>query len=240
MSNLSLYILKSKTELINFFLTIGGGPNQKENPNYRPFPEKDPRIDNPLPQYFDPGTLTPDSYGLIYRDNVHPDCPNCSCGNMASGSNSTNHLLYKDGGTRVGNTKDNYGAFKERLEERSRKEGFANSEELFDQQCKDQQAKDAELAKIKANADTFAERLEAGSRKEGFKNSEERWEKECEIQRAEDAEREKTKREAKKLVELEAKQQVVSEEKKSAEQPETMAKKKDKKWKKRFSQCSTM
>ena len=50
--------------------------NQKLDPNYKPFPAKDPSIDNPLPQYFGRGRPTPDQYDLLFRDNLHPDCPN--------------------------------------------------------------------------------------------------------------------------------------------------------------------
>ncbi|ESZ94143.1 hypothetical protein SBOR_5464 [Sclerotinia borealis F-4128] len=124
--------------------TFCGGPTQKEHPNYRRFPVQDPRINNPLPQYFDPGTITPDSYGLIYRDNVHPNCPNCNCGTLATQDDYVNTSLYDDGGTRITTAEGEYVAFKERLEKESRKMGYRDSDERWEKECEIVQAKEDE------------------------------------------------------------------------------------------------
>ncbi|THV46701.1 hypothetical protein BGAL_0366g00080 [Botrytis galanthina] len=130
--------------------TFCGSPAQKDNPNYRPFPREDPRIDNPLSQYFDPNCLTPDSYGLIYRDNLHPDCPNCTCGTISRG-NPENQHIYKDGGVRMTTPKEEYSAyqleldeFRERLEVKSKKLGYKDADERWEKECEIQQAKEEE------------------------------------------------------------------------------------------------
>ncbi|KAI9647664.1 hypothetical protein NHQ30_004049 [Ciborinia camelliae] len=123
--------------------TFCGGPTQKENPNYRPFPAKDPRRDDPIPQYFDPGTLTPDSYGLMFRDNVHPDCPSCSC--TATQANVNNQSVNDDGGIRISTPQQEYAGFQERLEEQSRKLGFRDSDERWEKECEIEQAKEDQL-----------------------------------------------------------------------------------------------
>ncbi|KAF7960193.1 hypothetical protein EAE96_001791 [Botrytis aclada] len=130
--------------------TFCGTPAQKDNPNYRPFPRKDPRIDHPLPQYFDPNTLTPDTYGRIYRDNLHPDCPNCNCGTIARG-NPDNQRIYEDGGTRRTTPTEEYAAFQEelagfneRLEAQSKRLGYKNADERWEKECEIEQAKEDE------------------------------------------------------------------------------------------------
>ncbi|KAF7913442.1 hypothetical protein BELL_0064g00130 [Botrytis elliptica] len=130
--------------------TFCGTPAQKANPNYRPFPRKDPRIDNPLPQYFDPNTLTPDSYGLIYRDNLHPNCPNCNCG-LISRSNSETQHIYEDGGVRMTTPKEEFFAyqkeldeFRERLEAKSKRLGYKDADERWEKECEIQQAEEDE------------------------------------------------------------------------------------------------
>lgn len=132
---------------------LGGGPTQKGNPNYRPFPVRDPRIARPLPQYFDPGTLTPDSYGLIYRDNVHPDCPNCNCGTLSEkDAGYFQERVYKDGGSRVTTPAEEYAAFQIRLEEQSRKMGYKDSDERWEKECEIEQAKEDERIRIAEEA----------------------------------------------------------------------------------------
>ncbi|TGO46411.1 hypothetical protein BOTNAR_0589g00090 [Botryotinia narcissicola] len=130
--------------------TFCGTPAQKDSPNYRPFPREDPRIKNPLPQYFDPNRLTPDRYGLIYRDNLNPDCPNCTCGTI-SRSNSEKQHIYKDGGVRMTTPKDEYSAFqdeldefRERLEAKSKKLGYKDADDRWEKECEIQQAKEDE------------------------------------------------------------------------------------------------
>ncbi|TEY86529.1 hypothetical protein BOTCAL_0006g00090 [Botryotinia calthae] len=130
--------------------TFCGTPVQIDNQNYRPFPRKDPRIDNPLPRYFSPSTLTPDDYGLINRDNLHPDCPNCTCGTISRG-NPENQSLYEDGVVRMTTPTEEYAdyqaefdGFHERLEAESRRLGFQDSDERWEKECENQQAKEAE------------------------------------------------------------------------------------------------
>ncbi|KAB8304022.1 hypothetical protein EYC80_005370 [Monilinia laxa] len=127
-----------------------GGPSQKGSPNYRPFPCKDPRIDNPLPQYFDPDSLTPDTYGLVYRDRLQPDFPNCRCGVLCSGA-GTEHVdrcPYGYGGLRVTTPQEEYAAFRERLEEQSRKLGYKNSDERWERECEIEEAREEERRKV--------------------------------------------------------------------------------------------
>ncbi|CAD6443271.1 69c89a03-5eae-41f9-83be-81a990a603dd [Sclerotinia trifoliorum] len=140
--------------------TFCGGPNEKEHVNYRAFPAKDPRIDNPLPQYFDPGTLTPDSYGLIYRDNVHPSCPNCNCGAISSRSDYKDQKPYRDGGIRVTTPEEEFAAFRVRLEAESKRLGYKNSDERWEKECALQQAEDAENERQEVEAMKLA-RLES-------------------------------------------------------------------------------
>ncbi|KAJ8070948.1 hypothetical protein OCU04_001306 [Sclerotinia nivalis] len=140
--------------------TFCGGPSQKERVNYRAFPAKDPRIDNPLPQYFDPGTLTPDSYCLIYRDNVHPACPKCNCGTISSRSDYTNQKPYSDGGIRVTTPEEEFAAFRVRLEAESKRMGYKNSDERWDKECAIQQAEDEENERKEVEAQKLA-RLKA-------------------------------------------------------------------------------
>ncbi|TGO25487.1 hypothetical protein BPAE_0079g00340 [Botrytis paeoniae] len=133
--------------------TFCGTPAQKDNPNYRPFPRKDPRIDNPLPQYFDPSILTPDDYGLIYRNNLHPDCPNCTCGTISRG-NPENQRIYEDGGVRLTTPKEEYNAyqdelteftkFRERLEVKSKRLGYKDADERWEKECEIEQAREDE------------------------------------------------------------------------------------------------
>ncbi|TGO47730.1 hypothetical protein BCON_0265g00030 [Botryotinia convoluta] len=130
--------------------TFCGTPAQKDNPNYRPFPRKDPRIVKPLPQYFDPNTLTPDSYDLIYRDNLHPDCPNCTCGTISRG-NPENQHVYEDGGVRMTTPREEYSAyqdelaeFRERLEAKSKRLGYKDADERWEKECEIQQAEEDE------------------------------------------------------------------------------------------------
>ncbi|RAL62872.1 hypothetical protein DID88_004713 [Monilinia fructigena] len=126
-----------------------GGPSQKGSPNYRPFPSKDPRIDDPLPQYFDPDSLTPDTYGLIYRDNLHPACPNCRCGVLCSraGAEYVDRCPYSYGIVRVTTPQEEYAAFRERLEEQSRKLGYKNSDERWERECEIEEAREEERKK---------------------------------------------------------------------------------------------
>ncbi|KAF7922357.1 uncharacterized protein EAE97_011099 [Botrytis byssoidea] len=138
--------------------TFCGNPAQKDSPNYRPFPREDPRIENPLPQYFDPNRLTPDSYGLIYRDNLHPDCPNCTCGTI-SRRNSEKQYIYKDGGARMTTPKDEYSAyqdeldeFRERLEAKSKKLGYKDADDRWEKECEIQQAKEDERIRIEGDS----------------------------------------------------------------------------------------
>lgn len=140
--------------------TFCGGPDQKEHVNYRPFPAKDPRIDNPLPQYFDPGTLTPDSYGLIYRDNVHPSCPNCNCGAISSRSDYKDQKPYRDGGIRITTPEEEFAAFRVRLEAESKRLGYKNSDERWEKECALQQTEDEENEKKELEAMKLA-KLEA-------------------------------------------------------------------------------
>ncbi|TGO37988.1 hypothetical protein BHYA_0084g00190 [Botrytis hyacinthi] len=146
--------------------TFCGTPAQKDNPNYRPFPREDPRIDNPLPHYFDPNCLMPDSYGLIYRDNLHPDCPNCTCGTISRGIPENQHI-YKDGGVRMTTPKEEYSAyqneldeFRERLEAKSKKLGYKDADERWEKECEMQQAKEDERIRNEAESQTKSD-LEA-------------------------------------------------------------------------------
>ncbi|KAF7898871.1 uncharacterized protein EAF01_008084 [Botrytis porri] len=130
--------------------TFCGTPTQKHNPHYRPFPRKDPRIDNPLPQYFDPSVLTPDDYGLIYRNNLHPNCPNCTCGTISRG-NPENQSIYEDGGVWLTTPKEEYNAYQddvtkfcERLEEKSKRLGYKDLDVRWERECEIEQAKEAE------------------------------------------------------------------------------------------------
>ncbi|KAM0135202.1 hypothetical protein ACHAQE_005275 [Botrytis cinerea] len=130
--------------------TFCGTPVQTDNPNYRPFPRKDPRIDNPLPRYFSSSTLTADDYGLINRDKLHPDCPNCTCGTIPRGF-PENQRLYEDEGARMTTPTEEYAAyqaefdgFHERLEAESRRLGFQDSDERWEKECELQQAEEAE------------------------------------------------------------------------------------------------
>ncbi|KAF5875855.1 uncharacterized protein Bfra_002251 [Botrytis fragariae] len=130
--------------------TFCGTPAQKNNPHYRPFPRKDPRIDNPLPQYFDPSVLTPDDYGLICRNNLHPNCPNCTCGTISRG-NPENQRIYEDGVFRLTTPKEEYNAyqdeltkFRERLEAKSKRLGYKDADERWEKECEIQQAEEDE------------------------------------------------------------------------------------------------
>ncbi|KAF7868397.1 hypothetical protein EAF04_004929 [Stromatinia cepivora] len=136
--------------------TFCGGPSQKEHVNYRAFPAKDPRVDNPLPQYFDPGTLTPDSYGLVYRDNVHPSCPNCNCGTISSRTDYKDQKPYSDGGIRVTTPEEEFAAFRVRLEVESKRLGYKDSDERWEKECELQQAEDEENERREVEAKTLA------------------------------------------------------------------------------------
>lgn len=147
----------------------GGGPNQKGSPNYRPFPSRDPRIDLPLPRCFDPGFLTPDTYALVFRDGLHPDCPDCRCGVLCSrdGAEYVDRCPYSDGGLRVTTPQEEYAAFRERLEEQSRKLGYKNSDERWERECEIEEAREEERRKGEVGMEEGEEAVVKGGMRVG-------------------------------------------------------------------------